>query len=32
MKFYGVIWGGKMNKWLNFSGDPECNPVLAELC
>ena len=21
MKFYGGVWGGKLNKWLNFGGD-----------
>ena len=22
-KFYGVVWGGKRNKWLNFGCDPD---------
>ena len=23
MKFYGGVWGGKGNKWLNFGGDAD---------
>ena len=23
MKFYGGIWGGEKNKWLDFGSDPD---------
>ena len=37
MKFYGGVWGGKMNKFLDFGSDPDHhvdypirNPAISE--
>ena len=30
MKVYEGVLGGKRNKWLNFSGDPDL--ILADIC
>ena len=32
MKFYGRVWGGQRNKWLDFGSDPDHDLALAEVC
>ena len=32
MKLYAGVWQGKKNKLLNFGGNPDHDPALAEIC
>ena len=32
MQFYGGVWGGKKNMWLDFGGNPDHDPALVDVC